>query len=126
MIGIASVLVALLFVLAGPALAQDATKADPDHYTVELENDEVRVLRITYGPGEKSSMHWHPDAVAVMLTDGNFVMHMPDGTTEDSAFPAGAVAWTPEVTHLPENAGDAEAVVILIEMKDDDDDDDDD
>ncbi len=123
MIRIASVLTALLFVLAAPALAQDAAKADPDHYKVEFENDEVRVLRITYGPGEKSSMHHHPDAVAVMLTDGDFVMHMPDGTAEESGFPAGAAAWTPEVTHLPENRGDSEAVVILIEMKDDDDDD---
>jgi quercetin dioxygenase-like cupin family protein len=125
MIRIASVLVAMLFVIAGPAFAQDAVKADPDHYVVEFENDEVRVLRITYGPGETSSMHWHPEAVAVMLTDGNFIMHMPDGTTEESPFPAGAAAWTPEVTHSPENGGDAEAVVILIEMKDDDDDDDD-
>ena len=60
-----------LFALAAvPALAQDAVKVDPKHYKVEFENDQVRVLRITYGPHEKSVMHEHPANVAVFLTDG--------------------------------------------------------
>jgi quercetin dioxygenase-like cupin family protein len=37
---------------------------------VEFENESVRVLRISYEPGEKSVMHYHPNAVAVCLTDG--------------------------------------------------------
>jgi quercetin dioxygenase-like cupin family protein len=37
---------------------------------VEFENEQVRVLRIGYGAGEKSVMHEHPNAVAVFLTDG--------------------------------------------------------
>lgn len=117
---------AFLVVFAAPAVAQDPTVVDSDHYKVEFENDEVRVLRITYGPGEKSVMHEHPDAVVVMLTEGQFVMHAADGTSESSDFPMGAAAWTPAVTHMPENAGGEESVVILIEMKDDDDDDHDD
>jgi hypothetical protein len=43
----------------------DPVKVDPKHYTVEFENDKVRVLRIKYGPGEKSVMHAHPALVAV-------------------------------------------------------------
>src|SRR2546422_5729557 len=39
--------------------APDAVKVDPKHYKVELENDRVRVVRITYGPREKSVMHGH-------------------------------------------------------------------
>ncbi len=54
-----SVLFAILIFgfLTESALAQDATKVDSTHYEVEFENDQVRVLRITYGPGEKSVMH---------------------------------------------------------------------
>src|ERR1039458_7259585 len=48
----------------------DPVKVDAKHYKVELENESVRVLRITYGPGEKSVMHYHPNSVAVFLTDG--------------------------------------------------------
>ena len=62
-------LVVLLFVLlfAGSALAQDPAKVDSNHYKVVFENEDVRVLRIPYGPGEKSVMHYHPYAVAVFL-----------------------------------------------------------
>ncbi|MDH3268599.1 MAG: hypothetical protein OEM46_07060, partial [Ignavibacteria bacterium] len=49
-----------VILLARVGFAQDATVVDPDHYKVEFENDEVRVLRINYDPGEKSAMHSHP------------------------------------------------------------------
>ena len=32
------------------ALAQDAAKVDPKHYKVLIDNAQVRVLRIHYGP----------------------------------------------------------------------------
>ena len=113
---------AALLVFAAPTFAQDASVVDSDHYKVEFENDEVRILRITYGPNEKSVMHEHPDAVAVILTDGKMVMHMPDGSTMDSDTEAGQAFWTPAVTHMPENVTGEETVVLLIEMKDDHDD----
>ncbi|MFC2094014.1 hypothetical protein ACFLSH_00155 [Bacteroidota bacterium] len=48
------VILFLFAIWAGSSFAQDAAKVDPKHYKVEFENDDVRVLRITYGPGEKS------------------------------------------------------------------------
>jgi len=44
-------------------------KVDPKHYTVVSENDQVRILKVHYGPHEKSVMHSHPATVAVFLTD---------------------------------------------------------
>ena len=42
---------------AKPAKAQpkiqDPVKVDAKHYKVEAQNKKVRVLRVTYGPGEK-------------------------------------------------------------------------
>src|SRR5216684_4935069 len=49
----------------------DPVKVDPKHYKVALENDQVRVLRVNYGPHEKSVMHEHPDSVAVFMSDGH-------------------------------------------------------
>jgi mannose-6-phosphate isomerase-like protein (cupin superfamily) len=103
-------------------LAQDAAEVDPEHYKVEFENDQVRVLRITYGPGEKSVMHYHPESMVVFLTDGNGKFTFPDGTTEDSKFEAGLFLWMPEVTHQPENTGKEPFELIQIEMKKIDDD----
>ncbi len=110
---------ALLFLLlfAGSALAQDPTKVDSTHYKVVLENDQVRVLRINYGPGEKSVMHSHPEGVVVFLTDGDGKFTFPDGKTQDRKFKAGTVIWTPESAHQPENTGKESFEVIQIEMK---------
>lgn len=42
----------------------DAATADSEHYTVEFENQFVRVLRIHYGPKEAGNMHDHRGAVS--------------------------------------------------------------
>ena len=102
---------------AKSALAQDATKVDSTHYKVEFENDQVRVVRISYGPGEKSVMHEHPDAVAVFLNDQRAKFTLPDGKTEEVPAKAGQTIWTPAVKHLPENIGDEPLELILVEIK---------
>ena len=40
---------------------------DTELYKVEFEYDQVRVLRITYGHGEKSVMHLHPEGAELYL-----------------------------------------------------------
>ena len=69
--------------------AQDPVKVDPKHYKVEAENKQVRVLRISYGPHEKSVMHGHPATVAVFLTEGRARFTFPDGKTEERSWTAG-------------------------------------
>ena len=73
---------------AGQPGGSDPAVVDPDHYTVEFENDAVRVLRIKYGPGEESVMHYHPNSVAVFLTDIEAQMTMADGTTQEASGPS--------------------------------------
>ena len=116
---ILSSLVVLLFVLlfAGSALAQDPAKVDSNHYKVVFENDDVRVLRITYGPGEKSVMHYHPDNVAVFLTDNQVEFNLPDGEVVEMAATEGKAVWTPAGKHLPKNVGDKPLEIILVELK---------
>jgi hypothetical protein len=69
--------------MATPAAAQgagqDPVHVDSRHYTVEMEDEKVRVLRIRYGPHEKSVMHGHPALVGVMPTDSKLRMTYPDG-----------------------------------------------
>lgn len=116
---ILSILTALFaaMLLAGNSYAQDPVKVDPKHYKVEFENDKVRVLRISYGPGEQSVMHSHPDAYAVFLTDIKGKFTLPDGKTIDNDSKAGATLWTPAGKHLPENTGDKPFELILVELK---------
>ena len=106
-----------VILFAGNSFPQDATVVDPEHYKVEFENDQVRVLRINYGPMEKSVMHSHPEGVAVFLTDGNTKFTFPDGKTQDIKVEAGQVIWSPETEHQPENTGKEPFEVIQIEFK---------
>ena len=104
--------------LAGAAAnAQDPVKVDAKHYKVEFENDKVRVLRITYGPHEKSVMHHHPASVAVFLTDGQARFTTPDGKTQDVPVKGGSAQWSEASEHLPENVGDKSFELILVELK---------
>lgn len=96
---------------------QDPVKVDPKHYKVELENDRVRVLRISYGPHEKSVMHSHPALVAVFVNNAHFKFTYPDGKTEEGRAEAGQVMSFPALSHLPENIGDGRFEVIAIELK---------
>ena len=107
----------LIFGFVQTAFAQDATKVDSAHYKVEFENDQVRVLRITYAPGEKSVMHEHPDGVAVFLNDQSTKFTFPDGKTQEVTGKAGQTIWMAAVKHLPENPTDKSFELIFIEMK---------
>ena len=99
------------------ARGQDPIQVDAKHYKLEYQNDQVRVLRINYGPNEKSVMHEHPAGVAIFLTDQQGKFTFPDGKTEQQNMKAGQVQWTPQGKHLPESSSDKPFELILVEMK---------
>jgi|SRR5215467_9755933 beta-alanine degradation protein BauB len=98
-------------------LAEDPVKVDPKHYTVVTENAQVRVLKVHYGPHEKSVMHRHPATVAVFLSTGSGRFTFPDGKSQDFTFKTGDTQYSPATTHLPENTGDQAFDLILVELK---------
>lgn len=100
-----------------PQREKDSTRVDPRHYSVELENDRVRVVRARYGPHEKSVMHGHPAAIAVCLVDCRVRMTYPDGRVEDRDMRAGQTYFSEPEEHLPENLTDKNIEVIVIELK---------
>ena len=110
-------LAASLCLAASLAQAQDPVRVDPKHYKVEFENARVRVLRITYGPHEKSVMHDHPGGVAIFLTDHHVKFTYPDGRTEERDAKAGQSLWNEAGKHLPENTSDNSLELILVELK---------
>ena len=59
---------------ASPAVASfspiDPLKADPKHYSLVFENNQVRVLRVRFGPNEKGELHEHTlNHIVVYLND---------------------------------------------------------
>jgi hypothetical protein len=93
-----------------PAGTPSATKLDPTvvdkaHYKVEFENENVRVLRIHFGPHEKGETHEHIlNRVVVYLND-------QANAKADDVRMAGAA------THAEENASAQAADRIAVELK---------
>jgi len=110
-------MMSLVLVWAAAALAQDAVKADPAHYKVVFENAGVRVLRISYAPGAKSSMHQHPAAIVVPLAASQVRFGLPDGKSELSELANESAMYMPAATHNPTNVGSGSVDALLIEFK---------
>ena len=90
---------------AAAATKLDPTVVDPAHYKVILENEYVRVLRIHFGPREKSPMHEHLlNRVVVYLND------QAGGKADETRIAAAG-------THTEENASDKAADRIAVELK---------
>ena len=95
----------------------DPVAIDPGHYAVEFENEKVRVLRIRYGPHEKSEMHSHPPLVGIFLTPHRSRHVLPDGQVLEMEGKPGDVRYLDAIEHAPENSSDAPFELIAVELK---------
>lgn len=97
--------------------AADPVAIDKKHYKIEFENDKVRVLRIKYGPREKSPMHSHPAFVAVFLTPHHSRHVLADGSVKEIRGNKGDVIYMESTEHEPQNMSDEPFELIGIELK---------
>jgi hypothetical protein len=110
-------ILAIVPLAATAVFAQDPVTADPAHYSVIFENDQVRVLRIRYGPNEQGVMHSHPAGVAVYLDDINGEFTLPDGQVVNAQGKAREAVWMEAGAHQPRNLTDQPFELIQIELK---------
>ena len=109
--------VAVCLCLSAIVSAQDAVKTDPKHYTVVTENDQVRILKVHYGPHEKSGLHAHPGGVVVVLTSGHLRFTDEHGKTQEVFAKPGESRWFPPFKHKVENLGDTPYNAVYIGIK---------
>ncbi len=99
-----------------PAL--DPVKVDPKHYKVEMENDQVRVVRVRIGPGEATPVHEHGlNRVVVYLTAMDFRVTGDDGKAQMVSHKAGEVSWGTPNRHKEENVSKEAFEVVVVEVK---------
>ena len=118
-LAIAAVAVGRVLLYAPAAAAQDADTSSPRAYTVEVDNQWVRVLRLKLGPHESSAVHEHPNIVAVPLTDVRVRITNADGTMQDLVRNAGQVIFQPAggPPHSEQNVSDQPLEVVVVELK---------
>jgi hypothetical protein len=91
----------------------DAVAADARHYSVEFENDIVRVLRVRVGAGESAPAHRHDAYCAIEISDSS----LREGNGPVSESKAGQVFCGDALSHAPTNVGRAVAESIVVEFK---------
>lgn len=109
----------LAFSVVAPRVgfAQDPVVVDPTHHKVEIDNADVRVLRITFAPGEKAPEHAHPNGVAVFLSGGTNRLTTPGQKPTENPQKVGDVVLVNAGKHTVENVGKTRTEVVLVELK---------
>jgi quercetin dioxygenase-like cupin family protein len=96
----------------------DPVKVDPRHYKVELENEQVRIIRFRNEAHGKIALHQHAvDRVVVFLTPVNMKVTSPDGKVSELRKQAGEVAFSGPATHREENAAADPIELVAVELK---------
>ena len=99
-----------------PAL--DPVRVDPKQYTIEFENDQVRVTRCRFAPGGSTPTHEHQQPrVVVHLTPMNLRQTLPDGSTREAKAEAGGVSWGTAAKHSEVNLSTEVFEVVVVEVK---------
>ena len=103
---------------AGTVQAQDPVKVAPDHFTVLLENERVRVLDFHTTAGVKIPMHSHPAYISYSISGaGKTRFTSADGKVKEQPAKTGKATWHEAETHASEYHGTGSAHVLLIELK---------
>jgi hypothetical protein len=96
---------------------KDILQIDPKHYRLELENEKVRVLRITLGPDETVPMHDAPAATLVCLTECHLRFTQPNGRIHDVHMEEGKARWIWDEPRSEKNLSMHAAQMLLIQSK---------
>ena len=112
------IIAVLLLLSYGNTWAQtDPVKTDSDKYKLVLENERVRVLEYRDRPGDKTTMHMHPDFVVIARSAFRRRLTLPGGKTMIREFQPGEVLWSDAQSHIGENIGATDTHVLIIELK---------
>lgn len=96
----------------------DPVATNPDHYTVVVDSDRVRVLECLDHPGHRTTPHDHPDSVMCTLSAFRRRLYSADGQTRDVEIGAGTSGWPPAQQHAGHNLGDTDThVIFFVELK---------
>lgn len=85
-------------------------------YTFLMENEKVRVLKVTFKPKDKAVMHYHPDHVVYVLKGGKLKI-----TTKEKSdileLKDNQTIFLKAQHHEAENVGDTVLDLLVVELK---------
>ena len=98
--------------------ARDPLKLDPKHYTLDFENNQVRVARVRFPAHEGAVPHEHTlNRVSIFLTDGRVRITEANGTASVAEPKVFTAAWGGAADHTELNLEDTLFEGVLVELK---------
>lgn len=98
--------------------ALDPLKVAPQHYKVEIDNNQVRVLRLHLEPGEKTPLHDEPfERLIVPLTAARLKVAVSEGKAKAVAYKQAELRWLLPGGEADENIGSKSYEAIIVEFK---------
>ncbi|MBA2248555.1 MAG: cupin domain-containing protein [Chitinophagaceae bacterium] len=94
----------------------DAAAVAPNLYQVVKDTMGIRILKVTYKPGDSSAMHSHPDNVLYVVDGAKMQFTMPDGSTQVHVLTPGMTVVQSGSSHSVKNIGNTTANAYLFEV----------
>jgi quercetin dioxygenase-like cupin family protein len=94
---------------------KDAVTVAPSLYKVVADTLGIRMVEVTYKPGDSSAMHWHPDYAIYAIEGGTATFYAKDGSKMDNEMKTGWTMIRPGEWHSVKNNGKTNIHVMLVE-----------
>jgi len=95
----ALMLILTLAIASAQSPALDPVNVAPHIHETILDNEQVRVIKVTERTGETPPLHAHPNRVVVYLSPCAWLEDQPDGQKSMQSFRLGDVQWAAATTH---------------------------
>lgn len=94
----------------------DPLVAAANVYQFKAEDDNARVLEVTFKPGDTAKMHHHPPHMAYVIKGGRLKL-ASGGKSQEMDLADGEVVFLPEQHHEATNVGDSTIDLLVVEFK---------
>jgi quercetin dioxygenase-like cupin family protein len=101
---------------AAEAKSLDPIDVGPTIYKKVFENENARMMEVTFKVGDKIARHKHPDHVAYVVSGGKLKVTGADGKAQDFDLKAGQAMFLPAQEHSAENVGSSEVKLVVVEL----------
>jgi beta-alanine degradation protein BauB len=104
-------------VAAEPPVPGDPLEVGAGKYRLAFEDENVRVMDVTFQPGDTIGLHQHPDHAVYVVGGGKLKVTTADGSEQTYELGAGQSLFLPAEAHGAENVGDTEVKLAVVELR---------
>jgi len=94
----------------------DPLKSASNVYQFVNESNRMRVLKVTFKPGDTAKMHHHPEHMAYVLKGGKLKL-VSEGKSQDLDLKEGTAVFLEEQNHEATNIGNTTIELLVVELK---------